>query len=263
MEIITSKSNSLIKHILKLKEKKYRKEFNEYIIEGAKIVKEAIDNNIKLKTLICSESGLKSDIIIKYLSKYLDNKNYILISDNIFKMISDVETPQGILAIVEKNNDSKKIDFSQDLVLVLDDVQDPGNLGTIIRTVDSIGLKQILISKGTTDPYSMKVIRSTMGAIFRVEVIECNDLVDQINDLRSNGFELVITSLQAEKLLYNIKFNKKIIVVGNEANGVSQKIANLADEKIIIPMLGKTESLNVSVATGIVLYEYVRQKISK
>jgi TrmH family RNA methyltransferase len=263
MNVITSKDNRLIKHIVKLKEKKYRNEFNEYIIEGAKIVKEAIENKAVIKKIICSENALKSDIINKYLADYLAKMDYVQVPNNIFKIISDVETPQGVLAIVEKNDSTLETDFSEDIVLTLDDIQDPGNLGTIIRTADSVGLKQILISKGTTDAYSMKVIRSTMGAIFRVNIIECNDLCVQMNELKDKGYSLITTSLQAKKSIYDIDFHKKIIVIGNEANGVSQKILDLADEKAIIPMLGKTESLNASVATGVILYEYVRQKISR
>lgn len=263
MNIITSKDNKLIKHIVKLKDKKYRNEYNEYIIEGAKIVKEAIENGVKITNIVCSQNAMKIDVVDKYLSKYLNKIDYVQVPDNIFKLLSDVETPQGVLAVVEKNNDNKKVDCLEDLVLVLDDIQDPGNLGTIIRTADSVGLKQIVVSKGTADAYSMKVIRSTMGAIFRVEIIESNDLVAQINELKDNGFSLITTSLQAKKSIYDIDFHKKIIVIGNEANGVSQKLLDLADQKTIIPMLGKTESLNASVATGVILYEYVRQKISK
>ena len=124
------------------------------------------------------------------------------------------------------------------------------------------GLNQILVSKGTADSYNPKVVRSTMGAIFRVKIIECEDLEKTLREVKKQKFKLVVTSLQTEKSLYDIDFNRKVIVIGNEANGVEQKIQDLADEKIKIPMLGKTESLNASVATGIVLYEYVRQKIT-
>ena len=154
------------------------------------------------------------------------------------------------------------MDYNQDIIVALDDVQDPGNLGTILRTVDSIGLNQILVSKGTADSYNPKVVRSTMGAIFRVKIIECEDLEKTLKEVKKQKFKLVVTSLQTEKSLYDIDFNRKVIVIGNEANGVEQKIQDLADEKIKIPMLGKTESLNASVATGIVLYEYLSQKIT-
>ena len=157
----------------------------------------------------------------------------------------------------------KLIDYSQDIIVALDDIQDPGNLGTILRTVDSIGLTQIIISKGTADVYNPKVIRSSMGAIFRVKVIESENLEQTLLEIKKHKFELLVTSLQTKKSVYDIKYKKKIIVIGNEANGVSKEIQELSDYKIKIPMLGKTESLNASVATGIILYEYVRQKLLK
>ena len=182
--------------------------------------------------------------------------------------MTDVKNPQGILAVIEKNNikqssEDKNIDYSQDIIVALDDIQDPGNLGTILRTVDSIGIKQILVSKGTADVYNPKVVRSTMGAIFRVKIIECENLQETLKSIQNNKYEIVVTSLQTKNSIYDIEYNKKVIVIGNEANGVCKEIQDMADKKVKIPMLGKTESLNASVATGIILYEYVRQKINK
>ena len=154
-----------------------------------------------------------------------------------------------------------KLTMHGDIIVALDDVQDPGNLGTILRTADSIGLTQILVSKGTADAYNPKVVRSTMGAIFRVKIIECEDLKQTLKEIKKNKFRVVVSSLQTENTIYDINYYKKVIIIGNEANGVEPEIQNLADEKVKIPMLGKTESLNASVATGIILYEYVRQKL--
>ena len=165
------------------------------------------------------------------------------------------------MAVVEKTNIQNEIDYSQDIIVALDDVQDPGNLGTILRTIDSIGLNQVIVSKETADAFNPKVVRSTMGAIFRVKIIEVENLQETIKMIKKHRFKLLVTSLQTENSIYDIDFNKKIIVIGNESNGVSKGIQQMADEKAKIPMLGKTESLNASVATGIVLYEYVRQKI--
>lgn len=261
MKEITSKENSVIKHIVKLKEKKYRKEFGEYIVEGAKIVKEAIEENAEIKYIIIDENAKSNDLIEKHLKQHLENIDYIQVPNNIFKIISDVEQPQGVLAVIEKNNKNNDVDYSSDLILALDDIQDPGNLGTIIRTADSVGLKQILISKGTADPYNSKVIRSTMGAIFRVNIIECDDLVKTLKDVKENNFNIMVTSLQANKSIYELNLKQNVVVIGNEAKGVSKEIIDLADNKVIIPMLGKTESLNASIATGVILYEYVRQKL--
>lgn len=261
MQKISSKDNSLIKHIKKLKEKKYRDEYGEYIVEGVKLIGEAIQENANITHIVICEGCDKSEMIESHLKYEMAKNECIYVPQNIFKMISDVENPQGILAIIKKDNKEDKIDYSEDVIIALDDVQDPGNLGTILRTVDSVGLKQILVSKGTADSYNPKVVRSTMGAIFRVKVIECEDLKTTLKELQKNSYKVMCTSLEAKKTIYKVDYNKKVVVVGNEANGVSKDIQNLADEKVIIPMLGKTESLNVSVATAVILYEYVRQKI--
>lgn len=118
------------------------------------------------------------------------------------------------------------------------------------------------MSKGTADAFNPKVVRSTMGAIFRVKVIECEDLELTLKEVRKHQFKLVVTSLQTNNSFYDINYNKKVIIIGNEANGVKKEIQNMADNKVKIPMLGKTESLNAAVSTGIILYEYVRQKLN-
>ncbi len=259
MQQITSKENPVIKHIIKLKEKKYRKEYNEYIIEGAKIVKEAIEEKVNIKNIIINENNINSELIENQLKKVLKEKNYIIVPNNIFKLLSDVEKPQGVLAVVEKDINREKIDYNQDVILILDNIQDPGNLGTIIRTADSAGLRQIIVSKGTVDCYNSKVLRSTMGAIFRVNIIEAENLEKNIEEIKQNNFKIITTSLQTDKSIYDIQLKNVAIVIGNEANGVSKEITELSDIKAIIPMKGKTESLNVAVATGVVLYEYVRQ----
>lgn len=260
MQVISSKDNEFVKHIKKLKDKKYRDMNKEFIIEGIKLIKESIEEKAEIKQIVICDNCLDSDIIPKELMYEIAKYECIYVTENIFKTISDVNTPQGILAIIGRNTTEAEIDYSQDIIVALDDIQDPGNLGTILRTVDSIGLNQILVSKGTADSYNPKVVRSTMGAIFRVKIIECESLENTLKEIKKHKFELVITSLQTNNSIYDIKYNKKVIVIGNEANGVEANIQNIADKKVKIPMLGKTESLNASVATGIVLYEYVRQK---
>lgn len=262
MQVISSKDNEFIKHIKKLKDKKYRDINKEFIIEGIKLIKEAIEEKAEIKQIVVCDNCQNSDIIPKELMYEIAKYECIYVTENIFKTISDVTTPQGLLAIIKINTTEEEIDYSQDIIVALDDIQDPGNLGTILRTVDSIGLNQILVSKGTADCYNPKVVRSTMGAIFRVKIIECENLEETLKEIKKHKFELVITSLQTENSIYGINYNKKVIVIGNEANGVKTKIQNIADVRAKIPMLGKTESLNASVATGIILYEYVRQKLT-
>ncbi len=263
MQKITSKDNDFIKHIKKLKDKKYRDISNEYIIEGVRLVAEAIQEKAPIKQIVLCDDCERSDFIPKDLMYEIAKYDCIYVTEKLFQYLSEVQNPQGILAIVEKNNRDVQIDYNQDIIVALDDVQDPGNLGTILRTVDSIGLTQILVSKGTADCYNPKVVRSTMGAIFRIKIVECDELLKTLKEIKKHKFKVMVSSLQTENSIYNVDYNKKVIVIGNEANGVEQSIQELADEKIKIPMLGKTESLNASVATGIILYEYVRQKLSK
>ena len=260
MDIISSKDNEIVKNVRKLKEKKYRDLENAYIVEGIKMVREAIEEKAVIRQIIICDDCEKSDSIPKELMYEIAKYDCLYVTSKIFKYISEVQTPQGVLAVVEKNNRDEDINYNEDIIVALDDIQDPGNLGTILRTVDSVGLTQILVSKGTADPYNPKVVRSSMGAIYRVKVIECEDLLETLKEVKRNKFKILVSSLKESNSIYNVKYNKKVLVIGNEANGVEEKIMNIADEKIKIPMLGKTESLNAAVATGIILYEYVRQK---
>lgn len=293
--IISSKDNEIVKEIRKLKEKKYRKD--KFIVEGIKMLEEAINENASIDLIVIREgmdlsnlisnvlykndadSGVKSKNIIDAISKIKS----ITVTEKVFDTLTDVVSPQGVLAVINKrengiinqatenNNASEigdkiketenvKIDTTTDYILALDGIQDPGNLGTIIRTADSANLKQIIVSKNTVDAYSPKVIRSTMGAIYRVHIIEVENLEETLKDLQKDGFKVVVTSLDTKKSIYDISYDKSIVVIGNEANGVSKEVQELANERVKIPMLGKTESLNASVATGIMIYEYVRRK---
>ena len=271
----------------------YRKD--KFIVEGIKMLEEAINENASIDLIVIREgmdlsnlisnvipknnidSGMKSKNIIDAISKIKS----ITVTEKVFDTLTDVVSPQGVLAVINKrgiinqatenNNASEigdkiketenvKIDTTADYILALDGIQDPGNLGTIIRTADSANLKQIIVSKNTVDAYSPKVIRSTMGAIYRVNIIGVENLEVILKNLQKDGFKVVVTSLDTNNSIYDISYNKSIVVIGNEANGVSKEVQELADERVKIPMLGKTESLNAAVATGIMIYEYVRRK---
>ncbi len=260
MQIITSKDNENIKSIKKLKERKYRDLNNEYIIEGIKILKEAIQERAVIKKIVICEECLANNIIDEKLLYEIAKYDCLYVSKKIFEGLTDVSKPQGILAVVEKNN-KKDINYNEDIIVALDGLQDPGNLGTILRTLDSANLTQVIVSKDTVDAYNPKVVRSTMGAIFRVNIVEAENLKETLKEMKRHKYKVMCTDLTASKNIYEIDYNKKILVIGNEANGISKELLEMADEKIIIPMLGKTESLNASVATSIIVYEYVRRKI--
>lgn len=263
MQVITSKDNEVIKNIRKLKEKKYREQEKKYIIEGIKLIEEAVEERAKIDTIVVCEDCVKDGTIEQKLLYEIAKYNCIYVSEKVFSAVTEVTNPQGILAVVEKETGEETIDYNQDVILVLDGIQDPGNLGTILRTVDSVGLTQIVISKETADAYNPKVVRSTMGAIFRIKIIIVEDLVKTLKEIKKHKFKIVATSLQTDKSIYDVDYDKKVIVIGNEANGVSKEVLETSDIKAKIPMLGKTESLNASVATSVILYEYVRQKICK
>lgn len=262
MQIITSKDNEIIKNIRKLKDKKYRDIDKKFIIEGIKLIKEAIEEKSPIDTIVVCEECMKEGIVDQKLLYEVAKYNCIYVSEKVFQNISEVNNPQGILAVINKEVKENEIDLTEDIILVLDGIQDPGNLGTIIRTADSVGLKQIIISKDTVDCFNPKVVRSTMGAIFRVKIIEVEDIVKTLTNLKKNKYEILVTSLQTENNIYDIDLKKHVIVIGNEANGVSEEVRKVATVQAKIPMLGKTESLNASVATGVILYEYVRRKIN-
>ena len=261
MQVITSKENETIKNIKKLKDKKFRDEAGLYIIEGIKMIEEAIEEKASIKKiLICEECLITGDLeqkILYEIAKY----DCIYVNTKVYNFLTDVVAPQGIMAVVAKPSKNTEIDYSEDIILALDGIQDPGNLGTILRTADSVKLKQIIVTKNTADSYNPKVVRSTMGAILRIKIIETEDLAKTLKEAKKNKFKIVATSLDTNESIYDISYNKKVIVIGNESNGVSKEIQELADNRVKIPMLGKTESLNASVATGIMLYEYVRQKL--
>lgn len=247
--LITSKDNQTIKNIRKIKEKKT----NQFIVEGIKMVKEAISEKQDIALIVVLENT-KIDFDIS-------NYKSIEVTQNVFETLTDVVTPQGILAVINKHNQDFKIDYNNDYFIALDNIQDPGNLGTIIRTCDSAGIKQIIVTKNTVNAFSSKVIRSTMGSIFRVQIIESDNLEETFKEFKKNGFQIVSTALDATKSIYDVDYNKKVVVIGNEANGVEKSIQNMSDIRVKIPMVGKAESLNAAVATSIMIYERVRQKL--
>lgn len=252
--MIASKTNELIKHIKSLHQKKFRDEYREYFVEGAKLVNEAIFEGKKLQKILICEELLRED--------FSTSNNEILeyVTKNVFEYVSDTQSPQGILAVIKMGDADDTI--KENVIFALDDLQDPGNLGTILRSLDSAGIDTLLLSKGTVDLYNPKVIRSTMGAIFRVKVLENLDLKEKLLQLKDDGYKVVITSLDTNETHYNLDFKEKlVIVIGNEAKGVKKEIQDLADIKVKIPMLGRTESLNASVAASVIAYEKVRQEL--
>ena len=259
MIFIESKENNLFKNTKKLKERKNRNKNNKYIIEGFRLVQEAFKANIDIDYLIVAEDsvGKIDEFLLNYITS--DIKIY-KISENLFKELISTETPQGILAVVNMNIMPLKSNGS--FYLLCDKLQDPGNLGTIIRTAHAAGVQGIILTKGTVDIYNEKTIRSTMGSIFYMPIHYDDDNLSLVNNLKEDGFNLVVTSLDTDKNFFDINLKGKVLLtVGNEGNGVSSEVLELADTKVKIPMPGNAESLNVAIAASVIMYEKVRQDI--
>lgn len=255
---IESKDNNLFKNTKKLKERKNRNKSSQYIIEGFRLVQEAFKANVDVDYLIVTKDG--SEKIDEYLENHItENMKIYEISDNLFKELISTENPQGILAVINMN--MLQMQANGSFYVLCDKLQDPGNLGTIIRTAHAAGVQGIILTKGTVDIYNEKTIRSTMGSIFYIPIHYDDDNLSLVKSLKDEGFNLVVTSLDTNKDFFQEDLlGKVILTVGNEGNGVSEEVFALADTKVKIPMPGNAESLNVAIATSVIMYEKVRQE---
>lgn len=262
MIYIESKDNKILKELKKLKNKKYRYDNEKYIIEGYRFVEEALKSEVKIEYIIYTQDFLnKHHEEMETLLSGNDLLEYT-IKENLFKEVCDTENPQGILAVVKFQ--FPKPDTKKGMYVLVDQIQDPGNLGTIIRTADAVGASGVICTKGTVDFLNEKVLRSTMGSIFRVPVILEDEDLSFSKLLKSNSYEFIGTSLQAHKSVYHIDLSQNVVFcIGNEASGLSEKILTFCDSKVIIPMMGNTESLNASVAASVVMFEALRQRLEK
>lgn len=259
MQVIKSKDNNTLKEIKKLKEKKYRVENKRFIIEGFRFLEEGLKSDFNIDKIFIKESSI--DKFKENFSSYVDNhdEKLFIVSDNLFKGISGTENSQGVLAVLNMKEETSIV--KEGMYILADKVQDPGNLGTIIRTAHSAGCNGVILSKDTVDLYNEKTLRSTMGSIFSIPIIYDEDL-SFTKELIDKGYNLVCSSLQTDKNFYEVNLvDNAIIAVGNEGNGISDEIMNLATCKVKIPMLSNTESLNVAIAASIMIYEGVRQKL--
>lgn len=255
---ITSRKNENIKYALKLlKESGFRKKNRKFLLEGLRLCLEAAENGVK----IC-ETFYTLDLYQKSSGKIdkilgVSTRKYV-ISDNIIKIISDTVTPQGIICIcehVDKSGSLNKIK-EYDNVIIAENIQDPSNMGTILRTCDAMGVRKVLITSNSCDVYSPKVLRGSMGSIFRLEIEIIDDIRTSLEELKMNGFITCAAVLDKEAIpVYEIEGDKIALVIGNEGGGITSDTVRKCMKKITIPMKGLSESLNVSVASGILLWE--------
>ena len=251
MDIITSKDNEIYKSLKKLKAKKYRDIEKKFLAEGRKFLEFE-----EVPKIIVFKEGISQDII-KTSEKYSCKK--IVLNEKLFKELSSQENSQGV--IICYNSRIKDLEELDHNIVILNKVSDPGNLGTIIRVSDAAGFKDIILTKGSVDCYNEKTVRSSMGSILSTNIyyIEENEIIDL---LQQRGYKIIVTALEKDSIPYTeMKLQEKnAFIFGNEGEGVSQDLILKSDEKIIIPIYGSAESLNVAMASGIILYN-VRSKL--
>lgn len=239
-----SLSKNQLKLITSLQQKKYRTSHNLFIAEGTKVVNELLNSNFELKQLYCVDN-----------SEYENKENVIKITDLDLKKISNLKTPNNVLALFEIP--TAETIKNEGLILALDEINDPGNLGTIIRLCDWFGVDQIVCSKNTVDCYNLKVVQASMGSLTRVS-IAYTDLELYLEHIKLPKYASL---MNGENVYKSVLPKNAVLVMGNEANGISTKILNLMTNTISIPRFGKlqqAESLNVATATAILLSEFKR-----
>ncbi|WP_058484861.1 TrmH family RNA methyltransferase [Defluviitalea phaphyphila] len=258
--MIESIKNKKLKWLIMLqKSKKHRNKEKVFIVEGIKIIKE-IPEKWEIISIFVSTSFMQENYnVINNISS-----NVFEVSDKVFNSLSDTKTPQGILAVCKQKTFCIDEILKEDkgFYIILENIQDPGNLGTIIRTGDALGAKGIFLTKGTVDLYNPKVIRSTMGSIFHLPILIDVDIDELLTKLNEKNIFTLSAHLKGEKYPYEYDLNRALaLIIGNEANGIKDSTAKKTDALVKIPMLGKAESLNAAMASGILMYEIVRQRI--
>lgn len=248
MEKITSAENTTFKKLKKLKSKKYREEFQLFLAEGRKFLDfDTVPEFIVFKEGVEEEFLSKSEV-------FKGQSRFLILEEKLFSQLTAQESSQGVI-LVYKHKESDLTHLSENIV-ILDRVADPGNLGTIIRLCDAAGFKDILLVKGSADNYNEKVVRSSMGSILSMNLIYLEES-QILNLVKEKDYNLLVTALDATSIPYtSLQLKKKnAIVFGSEGSGVSENFLQCAQEKIIIPIYGSAESLNVGVASGILLYK--------
>lgn len=257
---IESGDNSRLRAVRKLQQKKHRDSEGKFIIEGINLVSEAVSKGIHIDTLLVAD-GFKSDDIIDKCNA--DGTEVCIVNRAVFEKIADSMNGSGVIAIVDKPGYTLEYAMSiigeTDNVVVLDRLQDPGNIGTIIRTSVAAGYKAIFAVKGTADVFSLKVLRATAGMIFYMPIVYLDSSDELLDVVKKLGKRICVTVPVGGVPYYDVDMSKDIaLVIGNEGNGISDEIIAGADELITIPMAGDIESLNAAVSAGILMYEAMR-----
>ncbi len=258
--------NRLEKDILRWQKKpSARREDGVFIVEGIKMIQELPRE--RLRCLVCSDSFMKENRFrISELEKHCVREKkaeFLVVSDQDYARLSDTKSPQGILAVLRAYEYSAEeiLQKENGLFVFLENLQDPGNLGTILRSSEAAGADGIILNENSVDPYNPKVIRATMGSFFRMKFAAVKDLPESIRDFRKAGGAVYAAHLSGEKSYDAVSYGgKSAILIGNESKGLSDQVSKEADTLIRIPMAGQVESLNAAMAATIILFEAMRQR---
>lgn len=260
--MISSESNGQIKELVKLqKQARFRKKRAVFVVEGLKMVQEAARYG-KLQKIYLSED-LYEEVEKKDLFDLLAVYDYEIISDTVFQKVSDTITPQGVLGLVSIPQYSMKeiLQSQKPYYLLLDDIRDPGNLGTMIRTAEGAGMSAVILSHGSVDLFNPKVVRSTMGSIFRMPYCYVESLPETIRQIRNQGCRVYATAMEGSVAYDEPDYTTgAAVVIGNEANGISDAVFHEMPINIRIPMEGHLESLNAAISAAVIMYEIHRQR---
>ncbi len=260
-EIVSSIKNPLLQGVKELSKKKYRDQTNTFVVEGEHMVQEALYASCLCTLLVQMEKKEKFDALILEAQK--QKARIVYVKGDLLERVSDTKTPQGVLGIAQKKVHEQDI-FSYPIWVALDDVQDPGNLGTIIRTMDAVSNCCLVLSNGCADAYAPKTLRATMGGIFRVPVVCAQNLPDMLNHAKKEGYTVLSGALNGSPFYQrDTSIHKTCIVIGNEGRGVSDEILALSTSLVKLPIYGKAESLNAGVACAVMLYDFVRVQEEK
>jgi len=265
-EPITSKDNSIIKHLRSLSDPKQRKKEQAFLIEGVKVVEEALRDNLGVTMVVASPTLVQHHG--KGVLKLAENrsKDVLWISDKLLDVVSESKTPQPVMAVVTMKEYSENTLLANDsgLIIIAHQLQDPGNLGTIIRTAEAVGASGIALSPNTVDPYSTKAIRASMGSILRIPVVRIGDVSEFVSAGKQQGFQTVATVLTGDKVHFDVDLNKPtIVILGQEGAGLPNELMPFVDLQIRIPMAKTIDSLNVATSAAVILYEALRQRMKR
>lgn len=262
IKMITSSSNSRVKQvILWQKSARERDEAGVFPAEGFKMFDEVPENSVK--EVYVSQSACAKACSSSALKEKLDRTGYEIVSDDILARMSDTRTPQGIIFVAEqpRYTPEQLLDVPIPLLVILEDLQDPGNLGTIIRTGEGAGITGVIMSRQTVDLFNPKTIRATMGSVFRVPFLYVDSLKEMIERLHGKGIHTYAAHLEGKRYYESFSFCEgTAFLIGNEGNGLCRETAELAEEAVKIPMEGRVESLNAAVAASLLMYEAQRQR---